>query len=51
MMDIGGADKGNRTMVDALIFGQEYLLELKDPNQFELSLFKQKIREGADFAK
>ena len=51
MMVIGGADKGNRTMVDALIFGQEYLLELKDPNQFELSLFKQKIREGADFAK
>ena len=40
MIDIGGAEKGNRTMVDALIFGQEYLLELKDSNQFDLTLFK-----------
>lgn len=51
MMEIGGAEKGNRTMVDALIFGQEYIIDLKNPNEFDLNKFKQNIRDGAEFAK
>lgn len=61
MMKVGGAEKNDRTMVDALLFGQEYL----NTNQnltfkglsiylliylFNLGLTKA-LRNGADYTK
>jgi hypothetical protein len=48
MMSVGGAEKGDRTMVDALIFGQEYL---KANLNFDMGKLSEAVRAGADYAK
>ena len=48
MMKVGEAQKDDRTMVDALLFGVKYLSSEQSPSLQGLS---QAIREGADYAK
>jgi hypothetical protein len=47
MIKVGGALKGDRTMVDALITGQEYL----DKGELDYQKLADATRAGADYAK
>ena len=47
MMKVGGAEKGDRTMVDALIFGQEYLAK----GELDFQKLAEATRAGAEYAK
>ena len=49
MMTVGGAEKGDRTMVDALVFGQEQL-QTTHPS-IDYGKLSDAVRAGADYAK
>ena len=51
MMEAGEAQRGDRTMVDALVCGQDYLRSVTSRGEFSWYKFHEAIRKGADHAK